>query len=181
VFPDDLVTAGGMNDVLRRLIARGLEPIQALRCATLNAAMRLGRRDLGLVAPGRRADLIVLSDLRDVVVTRVYASGQLVAQDGRLVKPLPASPTGAPVETMHVPRLTDDNFRLRANAGSVRLRTVSKPRFTEWGEVSASVRDGAVVLPDDAIMMAVIHRNAGAWHPARLEHMARRAGDIDRA
>jgi adenine deaminase len=162
VFPDDLVTAGGMNDVLRRLIARGLEPIQALRCATLNAAMRLGRRDLGLVAPGRRADLIVLSDLRDVVVTRVYASGQLVAQDGRLVKPLPASPTGAPVETMHVPRLTDDNFRLRANAGSVRLRTVSKPRFTEWGEVSASVRDGAVVLPDDAIMMAVIHRHAKA-------------------
>lgn len=162
VFPDDLVTAGGMNDVLRRLIARGLEPIQALRCATLNAAMRLGRRDLGLVAPGRRADLIVLSELRNVVVTRVYASGRLVARDGQLVEPLPASPPGAPVETMHVPRLSDDDFRLRANAGSVRLRTVSKPRFTEWGEVTAAVHDGAVVLPDDAIMMAVIHRHAKA-------------------
>jgi len=162
VFPDDLVSAGGMNDVLRRLIARGLEPIQALRCATLNAAMRLGRRDLGLVAPGRRADLIVLSRLRDVVVTRVYASGRLVAQDGRLVMALPESPHGAPVETMHVPRLSTDDFRLRANAGSVRLRTVSKPRFTEWGEVTAAVRDGAVVLPDDAIMMAVIHRHTKA-------------------
>jgi adenine deaminase len=56
VFPDDLVTAGGVIDVLRRLVRYGMKPIDALRAATLNAAMRLGRRDLGLVAPGRRAD-----------------------------------------------------------------------------------------------------------------------------
>ena len=63
-----------------------------------------------------------------------------------------------------------------ANAGRVRLRTVVKPRFTEWGEAVAEVRDGAVVLPDDAILMAVIHRHAqgagdaGARRAARLEH-----------
>jgi adenine deaminase len=162
VFPDDLVNTGGMNDVLRRLIERGLAPIQALRCATLNAAMRLQRRDLGLVAPGRRADLIVLSDLNKLTVTRVFASGRLVAEDGRLVVPLRHSPAGAPIDTMHVKRLCADDFRLRANAEGVRLRTVVKPRFTEWGEVAADVRDGAVVLPDDGIMMAVIHRHAKA-------------------
>jgi adenine deaminase len=48
------------------------------------------------------------------------------------------------------------------NAGHVRLRTVAKPRFTEWGEAIAEVRDGAVVLPDDAILMAVIHRHGNA-------------------
>ena len=162
VFPDDLVSAGGMNDVLRRLMARGLEPIQALRCATLNAAMRLGRRDLGLIAPGRRADLIVLSDLNKLTVTRVFASGRLVAEDGRLVVPLRSSPPGAPSDSMHVKRLSEADFQLRANAAAVRLRTVAKPRFTEWAEVAAAVRDGAVVLPDDAIMMAVIHRHAKA-------------------
>jgi adenine deaminase len=162
VFPDDLMNAGGMNDVLHRLIARGLEPIQALRCATLNAAMRLGRRDLGLVAPGRRADLIVLADLNKLVVTRVFSSGALVAEDGQLVVPLQSSPPGAPIETMHVKCVSEEDFRLRANAEAVRLRTVAKPRFTEWGEVAAAVRDGAVVLPDDAIMMAVIHRHARA-------------------
>lgn len=51
------------------------------------------------------------------------------------------------------------------NTGRVRLRTVAKPRFTEWGEVVADIRDGAVVLPDDAIFMAVIHRHGKA--PAR--------------
>jgi adenine deaminase len=165
VFPDDLVRDGGMIDVLRRLVRRGLAPMQALRCATLNAAMRLGRRDLGLIAPGRRADMIVLSDLTELIVTQVFASGTLVAADGRLLATLPSSPPGAPVNTMQVRPLSEADFVLRAsgvNAGHVRLRTVAKPRFTEWGEAVAEVRDGAVVLPDDAILMAVIHRHGHA-------------------
>jgi adenine deaminase len=139
--------------------------MQALRCATLNAAMRIGRRDLGLVAPGRRADLIVLSDLAGFAVTRVYASGRLVARDGELLEPLPVSPTGMPADTMQVPCLAASDFILRApgvNAGQVRLRTVARPRFTEWREVVAGVKDGAVVLPDDALIMAVIHRHGHA-------------------
>jgi adenine deaminase len=165
VFVDDLVTAGGMIDVLRRLIRRGLAPMQALRCATLNAATRIGRRDLGLVAPGRRADLIVLSGLPELAVASVYASGRLVAQDGQLLVPLPASPAGMPADTMQVPPLAASDFILRApgvNTGRTRLRTVARPRFTEWREITTDVRDGAVVLPDDAIMMAVIHRHGRA-------------------
>jgi adenine deaminase len=168
VFPDDLVGAGGMIDVLRRLVRYGLAPMQALRAATLNAAMRLGRRDLGLVAPGRRADMVVFSDLETLAVGQVFASGRLVAEDGRLLVPLRPDPPDAPVDTIHVPTLTDADFRLNApgvNAGRVRLRTVVKPRFTEWGEAVAEIRDGAVVLPDDAIVMAVIHRHGKA--PAR--------------
>jgi adenine deaminase len=127
--------------------------------------MRLGRLDLGLIAPGRRADLIVLSDLRDLVVTHVYASGRLVAKDGSLLAPLPPGPANVPADTMQVPPLSASDFVLRAsgvNTGQVRLRTVAKPRFTEWRETAAEVRDGDVVLPDDAIMMAVIHRHGRA-------------------
>ncbi len=165
VFPDDLVQVGGMIDVLHRLVRRGLAPMQALRCATLNAAMRLDRRDLGLIAPGRRADMIVLSDLTELAVTQVFASGELVAADGRLLVALPQSPPGAPLETMQVRPVSAADFVLRTagvNAGRVRLRTVAKPRFTEWGEAVAEVRDGAVMLPDDAILMAVIHRHGNA-------------------
>jgi adenine deaminase len=165
VFPDDLVHAGGMIDVLRRLVARGMAPLQALRCATLNAAMRLGRRDLGLIAPGRRADIAVLSDLAGLVVTQVFASGARVAQDGRLLVAMPPNPPGAPLATMQVPLLSNSDFIIRApgvGKGKVRLRTVAKPRFTEWAEAIAEVDNGAVSLPDDAIMMAVIHRHGKA-------------------
>lgn len=168
VFPDDLTEAGGMIDVLRRLVDRSLAPMQALRCATLNAAMRLGRRDLGLVAPGRRADLIVVTDLAELVVTRVFASGELVAANGGLVSPLPPCPLGAPMETMRLAPLSAADFVLRVagvNTGCARLRTVVKPRFTAWGEAMALVQDGAAVLPDEAVMMAVVHRHGRA--PAR--------------
>lgn len=165
VFADDLVRVGGMIDVLRRLVRYGLPPMQALRAATLNAATRLGRRDLGLVAPGRRADLIVLGDVQAMEVTRVFASGEMVAADGALLVQARGDAAGAPIDTMRLTPLRADDFRMRANGSRVRLRTVAKPRFTEWGEVSAAVRDGVVMLPDDCIMMAVVHRHGRA--PAR--------------
>jgi adenine deaminase len=147
-------------------ITSGDDLLAKLRAGfTLNAAMRLGRRDLGVIAPGRRADIIVLSDLTELAVSHVFASGAPVAVDGRLVVALPPNPHGAPLGTMQVPMLSPDDFILRpsgANTGRVRLRTVAKPRFTEWGEVVAEVSDGAIVLPDDAILMAVVHRHGKA-------------------
>jgi adenine deaminase len=63
---------------------------------------------------------------------------------------------------MKLDPVTADTFRLRTTGASARLRTVVKPRFTEWGEISVPVRGGTVVLPDDVIMMAVIHRHGRA-------------------
>jgi len=162
IFPDDLTTAGGMADVLRRLVGYGMAPIDALRCATLNAAMRLGRRDLGLVATGRRGDIVVFEDLAAMRATHVFASGRLVARDGRLIVPLPAVPAALPGNTVKLDPFDPAVFRLRANGPRARLRTVNKPRFTEWGEIEAAVEGGQVVLPEGAILMAVIHRHGRA-------------------
>ena len=161
VFPDDLVRDGGVIDVLRRLVRYGMKPVDALRAATLNAAMRLGRRDLGLVAPGRRADFFLFSDLAEMRVEQVFASGRHVATAGRLIGTLRDSPA-LPPDTMRLDPVTADLFRIRAAGSTARLRTVKKPRFTEWGEISVPVRDGVAVLPDDAILMAMIHRHGRA-------------------
>ena len=56
VFPDILVGRGGINDVLRRLIRYGLDPLQAIRCATINNAIRLRRDDLGQAGLAEPAD-----------------------------------------------------------------------------------------------------------------------------
>jgi adenine deaminase len=162
VFPDDLSTAGGMIDVLRRLVRYGMAPLDALRASTLNAAMRIGRRDLGLVAPGRRADLLVLSDLTDMAVRHVFASGTHVAAGGALTRPIRPDPVPAPTGTVKLQPLTPADFQLRAGNminGTARLRTVVNPRFTQWGEITAPVVDGVVALPEPAIFMAMIHRH----------------------
>jgi adenine deaminase len=158
VFPDDLAAKGGVIDVLRRLVRYGMPAMDALRCATLHAALRIGRRDLGLVAPGRRADLIVLSDLQAMRVDLVFASGRVVSQDGQTTVALPDAPP-PPRGTMQVPHFAAADFAIAAQGSTARLRTVDRPRFTRWGETAADITDGTVVLPDDAIYMAVVHRH----------------------
>ena len=162
VFPDDLAAAGGMNDVLRRLVGYGMAPLDALRAATLQAALRLKRDDLGLVAPGRRADLVLFEDLAGFRAALVFAGGREVAAGGRLTAELRPDPVALPGGSVKVPMLSVADFRIAANGARVRLRTVDKPRFTEWGEVEARVEGGAVVLPDGAVMMAVVHRHGRA-------------------
>ena len=102
VFPDHLVRQGGVIDVLRRLIKYGMDPLQAIRCATVNNAYRLKRDDLGWVAAGRRADLMVVKDLQSLQVTSVFANGRHVAQDGKLLAPLRSRPLSLPTRTMKV-------------------------------------------------------------------------------
>jgi adenine deaminase len=164
VFPDDLVAEGGLLALLRRLIGHGLPAVQALRAATLNAAERIGRRDLGLLAPGRRADLMVLSGLDPLTVRDVIANGAPVAKAGALCVDVSGGAVPLPPPTMHVPLLSPADFRLAVpgDAPHVRLRTVDNPRFTSWGEIEVEVRNGAAVLPADATLMAVVHRHGRA-------------------
>lgn len=161
VFPDYLVEHGGINDVLRRLIRYGLDPLQAIRCATINNAIRLRRDDLGLVAAGRRADLVVLSDLREVKIESVYANGRHVAKGGRMIEPVPAYEPPLD-DTMKVATLSADDFRVRVpevSNGRAVLQTIKGARFNSWSEVEVEVRDGFAIVPPDLSVMAIVHRH----------------------
>ncbi|WP_419898470.1 adenine deaminase [Roseomonas sp. USHLN139] len=159
VFPDDLVARGGMIDLIRRLVRYGMPALEALRAATLNAAQRIGRADLGLIAAGRRADLLAVGSLEALDVAEVFVSGALIARDGAMVAALPEDDPPGLRDTMRLGRLSPADFRLSAPGPTARLRTVSQPRFTRWGTIEAAVVDGAVVLPEQACWMAVVHRH----------------------
>ncbi len=162
VFPDDLVEKGGVVNVLRQLIGHGLDPRQAIRCATINSAIRLRREDLGLIAAGRRADLVTLTDLHTLAIARVYANGRHVAANGRmLATPEPAAPAPT-TNTMRLDPLCRDEFRVRVTRvpnGRAKVRTIKGARFTSWGEIAVEVRGGFAVLPDDVSVMTVVHRH----------------------
>ncbi|WOI58121.1 adenine deaminase [Palleronia sp. LCG004] len=161
VFPDDLVESGGMADVLRRLVGYGLDPVIALQAATLNAAHRVGREDLGRVAPGRRADIAVFRDLARFDCTLTIASGRIVARDGTVASQPAEGVETAFTDTMHIAPVDTETFTLRAEGAAVTLNTVLRPRFTEWSTREAEVRDGRVILPDGTLLMAVLNRHAG--------------------
>jgi adenine deaminase len=90
VPPDMLLEKGGIIALLNLLIEHGLAATDVLRFATLNAAIRLQRHDSGLIAAGRRADLVVF-DSEKLKAREVYVAGKLVARDGALLLSIPAA------------------------------------------------------------------------------------------
>lgn len=162
VFPDELQEGGGLDDVVRRLVRYGMKPDWAIRAATFNAAQRLKRPDLGLVAAGRRADIVLFEDLTDFRARVVVSGGRVVAHNGRMQRAVQQFDTAPLVNSVKLPPLTEDDFRIPATGERVRVATIDRPRFTQWGEVETEVRDGFVVPPAGSAMIAVAHRHGKA-------------------
>ncbi|WP_159588311.1 adenine deaminase [Chelativorans xinjiangense] len=162
VFPDDLAQAGGLDDVVRRLVRYGMPPAWALQAATLNASHRLARPDLGLIAAGRRADIALFEDLSAFRAAAVVANGALVARDGTLIGKAKATSTASLKNSIHCPTFSASDFKVRSGGRRVKVATIHRPRFTEWGEAETRVEDGFVVPPDGATLISVIHRHGRA-------------------
>jgi len=85
-----LINDGHMNRVVRHAIDCGCDPLIAIQMATINTATHFGlERELGSIAPGRRADMILSADLRSLPIDRVWARGQLVAEAGEVLVDCP--------------------------------------------------------------------------------------------
>lgn len=157
VFPDDLLADGGVDQMLRLMIGHGLDPMRGLQAATWNAANRLGRPDIGLIGPGKRADIALFDGLQTLNAVCVLRNGRRVC-DVSQGSEFPQ----AFLQTCALAPLAADDFKVQATGPKARVALISKPRFTEWGEAMVEVIDGALDVPDGATMIAVINRYAGA-------------------
>ena len=105
-----LVQDGHMDRVVRHGIAQGLKPMTAIQMATLNTATHFGlERDLGSLTPGRRADIVLTSDLVSLPIEMVIARGKIVAEHGKLTREIAPS---------HYPDFAKNTVRLGKHLGS---------------------------------------------------------------
>ncbi|MCI0710665.1 MAG: amidohydrolase family protein, partial [Chloroflexi bacterium] len=84
--PADLLDEGSIDHMVRVAIARGIDPIHALRMGSSNTAQYFQLRDKGAVAPGYRADLMIFSNLQAPHAEMVFRGGKLVAENGTLTE-----------------------------------------------------------------------------------------------
>ncbi|MFO1121453.1 MAG: adenine deaminase [Hyphomicrobiales bacterium] len=115
-----LVNDGHMNRVVRHAISLGLRPVTAIQMATLNTAQHFGlERELGSITPGRRADLILTSDIVALPIDMVIARGRVLAENGKLTADIPAFPYPRSArQTMNMKRaLTARDFDVVAPKG----------------------------------------------------------------
>ncbi|NLF66256.1 MAG: adenine deaminase [Chloroflexi bacterium] len=167
-----LVNEGHMDRVLRHAIAQGLDPVTAIQMCTLNTAEHFGvSRDVGLIAPGRYADVVLTSSLADFQAEQVIARGRLIAEQGRLLVELPAFayPDWA-TNSIHLARpLTAADFRLAAPDGAQRVQAnvigvVENQAPTRHLQREVAVQNGEIV-PDpaqDLAKIALVERHRGA-------------------
>ena len=120
--PDDVFAHGHINYVLRRSVEKGIDPIEAIRMATIQTARHFGLKHKGAIAPGYDADLIVINDLKNFRVERVWIEGKLVAKDGQMLTDEPSPVTDDHVRgRVKVAQLTLKDFEIRSNNGQVRV------------------------------------------------------------
>ena len=164
-----LVNDGHMDRVVRHAIAQGLAPITAIQMATLNPAQHFGvEREIGSIAPGRRADIVISSDLVTLPIETVIAAGRVVAEHGKLTAEIP--PYAYPASVRGTVRLkaplTARDFDIAAPPGANQVRArvigiVENQAPTKALERTLPVRDGLVEgdRSADVCQIAVVERH----------------------
>lgn len=167
--PVDLLQAGSIDDMVRRAIAYGIDPVDAFRMATLNPCEWLRLPDRGAIAPGKIADLMIFDGLDRPVARAVYTAGRLVASDGQLDGP-PASPPGqTPRGTCEVDADTLD-LAIPATGQNIRvIGAIPDQLLTDHHTRPAAIVDGhAVADPShDLLKMVVAERHRRTGHLGR--------------
>lgn len=167
--PASILRDGHVDHCVRRAIQEGVDPLTAIQMATLNPAERYRlSHELGSISPGRLADILLVSDLARFRIEAVFADGELVAENGRLVKELPRF--SYPERFMRSVKLLrpmspeDFVIRVAAEGDEVRARVIQAIEgsvITRHNIERLEVRDGAVNPdPDRSIFkIAVIERH----------------------
>lgn len=106
---EDILRQGHINYNVRRAVELGLSPMAAIKMATINTARCYGLKELGAVAPGYQADLIVTDDLSSFRILSVYHKGRLIDPS---IRPETAACPDSLKNTVHVRPLSSDAFRL---------------------------------------------------------------------
>ena len=162
---DDLLHEGHMNAVARKAISCGMDPVAAIKSATINTAREIGVAHLGAIAPGYVADMVLTKDLTTLWADAVFYEGRLVAKDGKLTEPV--AELDFEIETRNSVNLTSmdaDAFAIKAPVenGTVTVNIMEyltkDSSVTVKNTVELPVKDGKIILGEDMNFVAVVNR-----------------------
>jgi adenine deaminase len=156
--PQDLLSDGGIDYMLRRAIERGVDPVTAFRCCTLNTIEWFGLPDRGAISPGRCADLFVFEDLESPRASQVYVTGRPFDPAASIPSP------GVPDSLRRSCRadLSKLNFQIPARPGKIRVIGLrSDQLITDELVLAPKIHNNEVIADPsrDLLKMAVIERH----------------------
>ena len=154
--PEDLAGSGHLDDTLRRAVGLGLDPVRAVQMATINPARYFRLKGRGAVAPGYRADLVLVEDLTDFQVKDVYLAGKSLAEccfDSQVAPP---------GNSMHVHQLDEHSFAIAATGTVARVIEIIPGQIVTRAALARPLIRNGLALADpatDLAKLAVVERH----------------------
>ena len=168
--PKTILELGHLDDHLRICVVEGLDSITAIRMASLNAAECFRLYDRGAIAPGLRADIVLLDDLRDFKVRHVFINGVETARDGIYLHPVRRRSIESVTGSFHVKDFTADKLRMPLKTNRVYVIGLNPGSVVTSKLVETVKRDGqgAFVYDPalDIVKMAVVERHKSTGNVA---------------
>jgi len=168
--PADLLADGHIDNIVRKVGEYGKSVITAIQMATIQAAQYFSLPDIGAIAPGFKADFLVLDDLNSVSISEVYVDGELVAKDGEAL-PFDAPSVTRYIENIvknsfHVSPLSAKDFYVQPNKKKCRVIAVRPGQLItdEWQTTLDFSKGNGVDLSRDILKLAVIERHKQTGH-----------------
>ncbi len=168
--PHDILAEGHIDFIIRKAISGGVDPATAIRIGTLNPAQYFGLRHVGAIAPGRRADLVVFSDLSSPRAEQVYVAGVLAAEEGRMLAGIDLREPAVCPSAMRIdPSVLD--FSIPATGSKARvIELVPNQIITKSRIMAVTVDDKQQAVSDvsrDLLKIAVVERHTGSGNIGR--------------
>lgn len=161
--PKTILSVGHLDDHLKICVEEGLDPITAIRMATINAAECFRLYDLGAVAPGYIANLALIEDLKDFNVKKVWINGQLVAEDGHYIPEVKKEPIDSVIGSVHIKDFSKEKLKMHLKSNHVNvIEIIPGGVVTKLSKADIEIdADGEFIWnPDvDIVKVAVVERH----------------------
>ncbi len=166
--PHDIIKEGHIDFIVRSAIRMGLDPLTAIQMATINPAEYFGLNNVGAIAPGRQADLVVFSDIKNPVIEEVYFRGNLAAREGKI---LPEIKISAPLNIRSSMNLDIDkiDFSIPAVYRQARVIEIIPDQLITGQSLTKAAVSGNSAVSDikrDILKIAVVERHKGTGNTA---------------
>ncbi len=168
--PGDLKRVGHIDGIIRKAVRLGADPVTALLMGSYYPAQYFGLKGKGAVAPGYKADLVVLSDLNSLEVKQVYKGGKLVAEDGKALRPHESRTKAYDrvFHSFHMDAVTEEDFRLECPGSHLRVICLTPGELLTRLEVQPCSRQKGYppgVNPEAGLVkLAVLERHKHTGH-----------------
>lgn len=168
--PKTILHEGHLDNHLRICVEEGLDAVTAIRMATLNAAECFGLKDRGAIAPGYRADVVLLDDLKDFRVNRVWVEGKLVAEEGNYLPSIEKYDISSVKGSVVLKDFSKDKFKMNLKSNKVNVIGIL-PGGVVTEKLTAEItldENGEFVWnpEDDIVKVAVLERHKGTGNVA---------------